>query len=76
MLPKIPGSVPVIAQYRSCIMLRHVSCISLLEWSTTSQMPWVYRISDPVSVSMQKNISDLIVKDRVLTKVLKCLKRS
>ena len=25
--------------------MRHVSCISLLEWSTTSQRLWVYRIS-------------------------------
>ena len=28
-------------------MIRHVSCILLLEWSTTSQMLWVYRISAP-----------------------------
>ena len=26
-------------------MMRHVSCISLMEWSTTSQTLWVYRIS-------------------------------
>ena len=29
------------------IMMRHVSCILLLEWSTTSQRLWVYRISVP-----------------------------
>ena len=29
----------------SWIMMRHVSCILLLEWSTTSQRLWVYRIS-------------------------------
>ena len=27
--------------------MRHVSCILLLEWSTTSQPLWVYRISVP-----------------------------
>ena len=37
-----PGLIP-----GSWIMMRHVSCILLLEWSTTSQMPWVYRISVP-----------------------------
>ena len=26
-------------------MMRYVSCILLLEWSTTSQRLWVYRIS-------------------------------
>ena len=26
-------------------MMRHVSCVLLLEWSTTSQRLWVYRIS-------------------------------
>ena len=29
----------------SWIMMRHVPCILLLEWSTTSQRLWVYRIS-------------------------------
>ena len=29
----------------SWTMMRHVSCISLLEWSTTSQRLWMYRIS-------------------------------
>ena len=28
-------------------MMRHVSCILLLKWSTTSQRLWVYRISVP-----------------------------
>ena len=28
-------------------MIRHVSCILLLEWSTTSQRLWVYRLSVP-----------------------------
>ena len=28
-------------------MMRHVSCILLLEWSTTSQRLWVYRIYVP-----------------------------
>ena len=28
-------------------MMRHVSCTLLLEWSTTSQRLWVYRISVP-----------------------------
>ena len=28
-------------------MVRHVKCILLLEWSTTSQRLWVYRISVP-----------------------------
>ena len=31
----------------SWIMMRHVSCILLLEWSTTSQRLWVCRISVP-----------------------------
>ena len=31
----------------SWIMMRHVSCILLLEWSTTSQRLWAYRISVP-----------------------------
>ena len=31
----------------SRIMMRHVKCILLLEWSTTSQRLWVYRISVP-----------------------------
>ena len=31
----------------SWILMRHVSCILLLEWSTTSQRLWVYRISVP-----------------------------
>ena len=31
----------------SWIMMKHVSCILLLEWSTTSQRLWVYRISVP-----------------------------
>ena len=31
----------------SWIMMRHVSCILLLEWSTASQRLWVYRISVP-----------------------------
>ena len=37
-----PGLVP-----GSWIMMRHVSCILLLEWSTTSQRLWVYRIPVP-----------------------------
>ena len=37
-----PGLIP-----GSWIMMRHVSCILLLEWSTTSQRLWVYRISVP-----------------------------
>ena len=40
--PKVPGLIP-----GSWIMMRHVSCILLLEWSTTSQRLWVYRISVP-----------------------------
>ena len=40
--PKVPGSIP-----GSWIMMSHVSCILLLEWSTTSQRLWVYRISVP-----------------------------
>ena len=31
----------------SWIMMRHVSCILILEWSTTFQRLWVYRISVP-----------------------------
>ena len=31
----------------SWIMMRHVSCILLLEWSTTTERLWVYRISVP-----------------------------
>ena len=31
----------------SWIMMRHVSCILLLEWSTTSQRLWVCRIPVP-----------------------------
>ena len=37
-----PGLIP-----GSWIMMRHVSCILLLEWSTTSQRLWVCRISVP-----------------------------
>ena len=37
-----PGLIP-----GSWIMMRHVSCILLLEWSTTSQRLWVYRIYVP-----------------------------
>ena len=37
-----PGRIP-----GSWIMMRHVSCILLLEWSTTSQRLWLYRISVP-----------------------------
>ena len=37
-----PGLIP-----GSWIMMRHVSCILLLEWSTTSQRLWVYKISVP-----------------------------
>ena len=46
--PKVPsfdsghGLIP-----GSWIMMRHVSCILLLEWSTTFQRLWVYRISVP-----------------------------
>ena len=43
--PKVPGSIPGILG--SWIMMRHVSCILLMEWSTTSQRLWVYRISVP-----------------------------
>ena len=32
------------------IMMRHVSCILLLEWSTTFQRLWVYRISVPYAL--------------------------
>ena len=42
--PKVPGSIPGPVSW---IMMRHVSCIVLLEWSTTSQRLWVYRISVP-----------------------------
>ena len=46
--PKVPGSIPGPVSYRgSWIIMRHVSCILLLEWSTTSQRLWVYRISVP-----------------------------
>ena len=34
---------------RSWIMMRHVSCILLLEWSTTSKRMKLYRISVPFS---------------------------
>ena len=37
-----PGLIP-----GSWIMMRHVRCILLLEWSTTSQRLWVYRIYFP-----------------------------
>ena len=37
-----PGLIP-----GSWIMMRHVSCILLLERSTTLQRLWVYRISIP-----------------------------
>ena len=42
-------------------MMRHVSCILLLEWSTTSQMLWVYRISVPYA---QKDSRFLFKKRR------------
>ena len=46
--PKVPGfdSGPGLIP-GSWIMMRHVACILLLEWSTTSQRLWVYRISVP-----------------------------
>ena len=37
-----PGLIPV-----SWVMMRQFSFILLLEWSTTSQRLWVYRISIP-----------------------------
>ena len=43
--PKVPDSVGPGLIPGSWIMMRHVSCILLLEWSTTSQRLWVYRIS-------------------------------
>ena len=45
--PKVPGSIPAWSRLGSWIMMRHVKCILLLEWSTTSQRLWVYRISVP-----------------------------
>ena len=42
-------------------MLRHVSCILLLEWSTTSQRLWEYRISVPY---VQKDSKFLFEKRR------------
>ena len=51
-LDNIPGS---------WIMMRHVSCILLLEWSTTSQRLWVYRISVPYA---QKDPRFLLEKRR------------
>ena len=46
--PKVPGSIPGLVSYQgSWIMMRHVSCILPLEWSTTSQRLWVYIISVP-----------------------------
>ena len=47
--PKVPGSIsgPGLVP-GSWIMMRHVSCILLLEWSSTfAQRLWVYRISVP-----------------------------
>ena len=44
--PKIPNSGPGLIP-GSWIMMRHVSCILLLEWSTTSQRLCVYRIYVP-----------------------------
>ena len=44
--PKVSGSIPgPVSLQGSWIVMRHVSCILLLEWSTTSQRLWVYRIS-------------------------------
>ena len=48
---------------RSWIMRRHVSCILLLEWSTTFQRLWVYRISVPYA---QKDPRFLFKKRRGL----------
>ena len=54
--PKVPGpgdSRPGLIT-GSRIMMRHVSRILLLEWSTTAQRLWVYRISVPYADSYSK----------------------
>ena len=42
-------------------MMRHVSCILLLEWSTTSQRLWLYMVSVPYA---QKDPRFLFEKSR------------
>ena len=56
--PKVPSSILIPGSW---IMMRCVSCILLLEWSTTSQRLWVYRISVPYA---QKNPRFLFEKKR------------
>ena len=51
-----PGLIP-----GSWLMMRHVSCILFLEWSTTAQRLWVYRISVPYA---QKDPRFLFEKEK------------
>ena len=52
--PMVPGSILGPVPYRG--MMRHVSRILLLEWSTTSQRLWMYRISVPYEHEVTGNI--------------------
>ena len=40
----------------SWIMMTHISCILFLDWSTTSQRLWVYRISVPYAQKKRSQI--------------------
>ena len=55
--PKVPGSIPA----RSHTRFMHVKCILLLQWSTSSQRLWVFRISVP---NVQKDPRFLFKKRR------------
>ena len=52
--PKVPGSIPGPVFTGSWIMMRHVSCILLLEWSTTSKRLRVYMISVPYALKYSR----------------------
>ena len=56
--PKVPSLIPGPVSW---IMMRHVTCVLLLEWSTTSQRLLVYRIPVPYA---QKDPRFLIEKRR------------
>ena len=52
--PKVPGSNPGPVSCHTGVMDYDVSCIILLEWSTTSQRLWVYRIFVPYAQKDRK----------------------
>ena len=59
----------------SWIMMGHVYCILLLEWSTTSQRLWVYRIYVPyatqrsqITIRKEKGVTLGILVSRLINR--------